>query len=166
MAADFGNVGWANRRTLRARHRFDPNTSWADAHTGLQDALGDAADGDEIWKAAGEYTPITPADVDNVSTTEREATFQLKGELTDNMANEGYFATMPQLNVDLSIGSTEFLRYYQWKASSVRVVDDRGQSIRFPAIALREHVTHQGIHGQFRLEADDDHRLIRLIRLS
>lgn len=44
-------------------------SSWTDAYTDLQDALGAAASGDTIWVAAGAYTPT--------DSTDRYATFTL-----------------------------------------------------------------------------------------
>ena len=51
--------------------------SWADAYSTLERALG-AADGrDEIWVAAGVYTPTRPLDPSEI----RSATFQLKPDV-------------------------------------------------------------------------------------
>jgi hypothetical protein len=61
--------------------------SWADAFTSLQSALAVAESGDQIWVAAGAYTPTT--------TTDRTASFTL----TSGVAMYGGFAgTETQLN--------------------------------------------------------------------
>jgi len=56
-------------------------SSWADAYTGLQDALAEARTGDEIWVARGVYYPAPDA-------ADRNATF----ELVDGVALYGGFA--------------------------------------------------------------------------
>ena len=49
-------------------------TSWDDAYAELQPALEDAADGDEVWVAAGIYTPT----VKHGGTSDRYRSFQMK----------------------------------------------------------------------------------------
>lgn len=56
---------------------LNDGSSWANAFIDLQDALSVATHGEGILVAEGIYKPITPADLGNVTTTEREASFQL-----------------------------------------------------------------------------------------
>jgi L-ascorbate metabolism protein UlaG (beta-lactamase superfamily) len=58
----------------------EDGSSWANAYTDLQDALDGVKSGDEIWVAAGVYTPT--------NTSGRDATF----ELVDGVALYGGFA--------------------------------------------------------------------------
>ncbi|ACL74030.1 DUF2835 domain-containing protein [Thioalkalivibrio sulfidiphilus] len=72
---------------------------------------------------------------------------------------------MPCYYFDLHISREEYLRYYQGAATAVRVVDRDGRGVRFPASALRGHVTPTGISGSFCLVTDENHKLLRLERL-
>jgi hypothetical protein len=56
-------------------------SSWTDAYNYLQDALGDANSGDEIWVAEGIYTPDTNS-ADPNGSGDRTATFQLINGVT------------------------------------------------------------------------------------
>lgn len=72
---------------------------------------------------------------------------------------------MPRYYFDLNISREEYLRYYRGAAVTVRVVDREGRGVRFPASALRSHVTPTGISGSFCLVTDEHHKLVRLERL-
>ena len=70
----------AEARVLRVDDDAPPGgdgTSWTTAFDNLQDALGAAAFGGEIWVAAGVYRPTARTDPDDP----RSATFQLVGGL-------------------------------------------------------------------------------------
>lgn len=75
-AAAFGNTVFVKSDASGT----DDGTSWMDAYTSLRSALTGAAGGDEIWVAAGTYTPTTGSD--------RTATLQLP----DSVAVYGGFA--------------------------------------------------------------------------
>ncbi len=60
-------------------------------------------------------------------------------------------------------------RFRAWYAGAVRDVVARaedGRRVQFPASALRPFVTHDGVHGRFRLRIDGAQRLISLERLG
>ncbi len=70
------------------------------------------------------------------------------------------------LRMRLAIPAHEYLAYYRNQADAVLARTLDGRSIEFPAIALRRHVTHGGVHGLFEIEFDADYRLIRLERVG
>jgi len=71
---------------------------------------------------------------------------------------------MPALILELHIPADHFLDYYRGAARTVHATAVNGQTVIFPASALQQHVTPDGIHGWFELEFDDHRRFIRLDR--
>ncbi len=41
-----------------------------------------------------------------------------------------------------------------------------GRTLRFPAEQLRPFVDHSGVHGRFRIEFDNNNKLINLTRVA
>jgi hypothetical protein len=66
----------------------------------------------------------------------------------------------------IDIGADEWLRVYQGSAHRVRVWDEDGRVIDFSAALMRAHVRHDGVHGRFQMQLDDNNRLIAMQRLS
>jgi hypothetical protein len=56
---------------------------------------------------------------------------------------------MPKLTVDLNIAAEQMLLYYQGSAQYIQAYSVDGQSVRFPALLLREFVTATGVQGRF-----------------
>ena len=73
---------------------------------------------------------------------------------------------MREFRFRLSIPTTEYLAHYQGAASVVVVTLATGQHLQFPASALRRHVSHSGIHGEFVLRIDDNNKLQALERIG
>ena len=68
--------------------------------------------------------------------------------------------------IDLVISREEYLRWYQGSARAVVATARDGRTIRFPAEALRPYVTHTGVRGTFAVYFDDNHKLLRVEKLS
>lgn len=72
---------------------------------------------------------------------------------------------MPDVDVSLSISSHEYLAYYAGIADTVLAKSRDGRRIRFPARVLRPFLTHQGIHGNFRIQFDDRNKFVAIDQL-
>ncbi|MHA7878321.1 MAG: DUF2835 domain-containing protein [Saccharospirillum sp.] len=73
---------------------------------------------------------------------------------------------MPQsLIIDLHISADEFLRHYQGAAKQVACQARDGRSVRFPTNILQRFVRHDGIHGTFRIDIDENNKLIDVQQL-
>ena len=62
----------------------------------------------------------------------------------------------------LAISGEEYLAYYQGSAQVVVAYSEDNQAIRFPASAIREFVTHDGIFGNFEITFDENNKLIAI----
>jgi hypothetical protein len=66
----------------------------------------------------------------------------------------------------LHISAEEFLAYYRGAAKNVIARAHDGQVVQFPASLLQRHILPEGIHGDFLLVCDDNHKCISLERIS
>ncbi len=73
---------------------------------------------------------------------------------------------MHWVHFHLDISREEYLRYYQGVARYVAVRADDGRVIWFPANLLRQFVTGEGVHGEFRLSFDARHKVGDILRVG
>ena len=66
------------------------------------------------------------------------------------------------IRFQLAISAEEYLAYYQGSAQVVVVRSEDNKTIRFPASAIREFVTHDGIFGDFEIAFDENNKLIAI----
>lgn len=62
----------------------------------------------------------------------------------------------------LAIPAEEYLAYYRGNAKAVVVRSDDNRTIRFPASAIREFVSHDGVYGRFEITFDENNKLIEV----
>ena len=70
------------------------------------------------------------------------------------------------LIVDLRISADEFLRHYQGSARHVSCRARDGRRVQFPTSILQRFVSREGINGSFKLELDDNNKLIAVSQIS
>ena len=71
---------------------------------------------------------------------------------------------MSQYAFVLRISPEQYLDYYRGAVRQVLVRTRTGQTLQFPASLLQRFVTPEGIHGDFVLVCDDQHKCVELRR--
>jgi len=66
----------------------------------------------------------------------------------------------------LNLSAEEIRLYYSGERKYVHVSGGSGPSIQFPANQLRQFVTHDGVHGEFEIKVDKNHKLIGIRRVD
>ena len=69
------------------------------------------------------------------------------------------------LTFDLSLGATEYLKYYQGRAKWVNVRSTSGATVRLPANRLAPFIGHNGIQGRFVLEYLSTGKFVSICRI-
>jgi hypothetical protein len=72
---------------------------------------------------------------------------------------------MQRYEFQLNISSEKYLAYYRGTAQQVVVRCFDGVTIQFPASLLKQFITSTGIHGDFALTCEDNHKAANLQRL-
>ena len=72
---------------------------------------------------------------------------------------------MNRYQFHLRISPEQFVEYYRGAVQHVVVRCASGQTVQFPASLLQRFVTNEGIHGDFVLTCDENHKCAKLERL-
>jgi hypothetical protein len=70
------------------------------------------------------------------------------------------------ISFTLAISADSYKAYYQGQVQAIQVQSHDGRSIRFPANAIRQFVTPDGVHGEFELQVDANNKLLGITRKS
>jgi len=73
---------------------------------------------------------------------------------------------MQSIILDLYIPADEYVRLYQGSARTVHARSRDGRTIQFPAMILRQFLTHEGIQGTFEIQFDANHKFSGVRRLG
>ena len=71
-------------------------------------------------------------------------------------------AASHSIRFQLAISADEYLAYYQGSIKNIRVRAEDNRNIRFPASAIQEFLTHDGIFGTFEIQYDEKNKLISI----
>ena len=70
------------------------------------------------------------------------------------------------IRFQMTLSAEKYLAFYRGQAKDILVRSEDNRNIRFPASAIQEFLTHDGIHGNFEIQFDENNKLIRIIQLS
>lgn len=71
---------------------------------------------------------------------------------------------MPSYSFYLNISPEQYKAYYSGQIRAIQVQSHDGKQVRFPASAIRQFVTAEGVQGEFELQVDSNHKLIGISR--
>ncbi len=74
--------------------------------------------------------------------------------------------TTKRYRFSLNISPDTYSAYYAGAVKSVVVQTDAGKTVQFPAAVLRQFLAHDGIHGVFEMEIDQNNKLVDFRRLE
>ncbi len=74
--------------------------------------------------------------------------------------------TTKRYRFSLNISPDTYSAYYAGAVKSVVVQTDAGKTVQFPAAILRQFLAHDGIHGVFEMEIDQNNKLVNFRRLE
>ncbi len=66
----------------------------------------------------------------------------------------------------LAIEANKYLAYYKGIARDIVVRSEDNRNIKFPADAIRNFLTHEGIFGLFEIQFDENNKLIKIIQIN
>ncbi|MCF6147452.1 MAG: DUF2835 domain-containing protein [Candidatus Kuenenia sp.] len=73
---------------------------------------------------------------------------------------------MQRFQFSLDISSDVYMAYYTGAAKYIHTTTTSGKTIKFPASALRKHLTHNGIHGFFEIEIGKNNKLLNIRKIN
>lgn len=73
---------------------------------------------------------------------------------------------MPSIDIILDLSPAECLHHYHGTVQWIQAHSTDGRVVAFPAQALRQVVTPEGVIGVFRLEFCDEGRFVSMSRVA
>ena len=64
----------------------------------------------------------------------------------------------------MKISAEKYKAYYQGQVQYIQVQSYDGRSVRFPANAIRQFLTAEGVSGDFQIQFDENNKLIGVSR--